>query len=173
MHPSTGRYNAQDGAGPERSRITLRMAARFAGREAGRPTVIGQTAPRRSFDRRLMGKQAMAVHMLPRLLRLRDAPRYLGMDRNRFNADVRPFVTEISIGSQGIAFDRLDLDAWADQYKSRNGRPGQPIGDQLWDAKHRRASICGKGSGISTSRFVDDEFAKALAKATSRKRRRI
>jgi hypothetical protein len=26
----------------------------------------------------------------PRFVRLRDAPRYLGMDKNRFNRDVRP-----------------------------------------------------------------------------------
>jgi hypothetical protein len=51
----------------------------------------------------------------PRLLRFRDAPRYLGMDRNRFNAIVRPYLTEIRIGKQGIAFDRLELDAWVDR----------------------------------------------------------
>jgi hypothetical protein len=44
----------------------------------------------------------------PRLLRYRDAPGYLGMDRNRFNREVRPYVTEIPIGRQGIAFDRLE-----------------------------------------------------------------
>jgi predicted DNA-binding transcriptional regulator AlpA len=55
--------------------------------------------------------------LLPRLLRLRDAPAYLGMDRNRFNAEVRPYVIEIPIGEQGIAFDRLELDAWVDHYK--------------------------------------------------------
>lgn len=47
----------------------------------------------------------------PRLLRFRDAPAYLGMDRNRFNAEVRPYLVEIRIGQQGIAFDRLELDA--------------------------------------------------------------
>ena len=52
--------------------------------------------------------------LLPRFIRLRDAPGYVGMDRNRFNAEVRPLVTEIPIGSQGVAFDRLDLDVWAD-----------------------------------------------------------
>lgn len=31
--------------------------------------------------------------MLPRLIRLRDTPSYLGMDRHRFNADVRPYLT--------------------------------------------------------------------------------
>jgi hypothetical protein len=61
--------------------------------------------------------------LLPRIIRLRDAPDYLGMDRNRFNRLVRPTLVVIPIGKQGIAFDRLDLDDWADQYKSRNGRP--------------------------------------------------
>ncbi len=63
------------------------------------------------------------VAFAPRVLRLRDAPRYLGMDRNRFNAEVRPYLTKIPIGRQGVAFDRLELDAWWEQYKSRNGRP--------------------------------------------------
>jgi hypothetical protein len=41
---------------------------------------------------------------LPRFLRLRDAPAYLGMDKNRFNREVRAILTEIPIGKQGIAF---------------------------------------------------------------------
>ena len=49
--------------------------------------------------------------VVPRLIRFRDAPFYVGMDRNRFNAVVRPQLTEIPLGEQGIAFDRLDLDA--------------------------------------------------------------
>jgi hypothetical protein len=61
--------------------------------------------------------------LLPRLVRLRDAPGYLGMDRNRFNREVRPQLTTIPIGRQGIAFDRLELDAWVDDYVSCNGRP--------------------------------------------------
>ena len=60
----------------------------------------------------------------PRLIRLRDAPFYLGMDRNRFNAEVRPSLTEIPIGTQGVAFDRVELDDWVENHKSRNGRPG-------------------------------------------------
>ena len=59
---------------------------------------------------------------LPRVLRLRDAPQYLGMDINRFNKEVRPFITEVRIGLQGIGFDRLDLDQWFDQYKARSAR---------------------------------------------------
>ena len=59
----------------------------------------------------------------PRLVRFRDAPYYVGMDRNRFNRAVRPYITNIPIGRQGIAFDRLELDAWVDDYVSCNGRP--------------------------------------------------
>lgn len=64
-----------------------------------------------------------SVMLQPRVIRFRDAPGYLGMDRNRFNREVRPNVHEIRIGKQGIGFDRLDLDAWFDDYMSRNERP--------------------------------------------------
>lgn len=63
--------------------------------------------------------------MQPRLIRLRDAPKYLGMDRNRFNNEVRPYLITLKIGQQGIAFDRLDLDQWADSYKQQQGKPPQ------------------------------------------------
>lgn len=54
--------------------------------------------------------------ILPRIIRLRDAPDYLGMDKNRFNAAVRPRLHEKRMGKQGVAFDRLELDAWADNF---------------------------------------------------------
>ncbi len=63
------------------------------------------------------------MEFFPRFVRLRDAPAYLGMDKNRFNREVRPHLTVIPIGTQGIAFDRVELDAWVDEYKNRNGRP--------------------------------------------------
>ena len=73
---------------------------------------------------------------VPRLIRLCDAPAYLGMDKNRFNRDVRPRVAAIPVGTQSIAFDRLDLDAWADDHKRRNRRPAaQSEGRTSWDCK--------------------------------------
>jgi len=45
---------------------------------------------------------------MPRLIRLRDAPYFFGMDKNRFNREVRPFLTEIRVGKQARAFDRLE-----------------------------------------------------------------
>ncbi|MCG7946542.1 MAG: hypothetical protein N0C84_09405 [Candidatus Thiodiazotropha taylori] len=117
-----------------------------------------------------MSKAVSKPVLIPRLLRLRDAPHYLGMDRNRFNKEVRPYLTEIPIGEQGIAFDRLEIDGWVDEYIQRNGRPGRPTGDQLWDAKKHRASSKELVSGTSTSKSADGVFARALDQVSSRKR---
>ena len=104
----------------------------------------------------------------PRVVRFRDAPAYLGMDRNRFNAEVRPFLTEVPIGTQGIGFDRLELDAWFEDYKSCNGRPAQK-GEHSWDANESPASFSGPGFGTSTNASSGGEFAKALAQLASKK----
>src|SRR6202451_1458955 len=112
--------------------------------------------------------------VLPRFIRLRDAPSYLGMDKNRFNRDVRPLLAAIPIGTQGIAFDRLDLDSWADDYKSRNGHPAaQPEREKLWETKERRVSPNEVGSGTSISSSEERAFARALEQATSSKPKSI
>jgi hypothetical protein len=110
------------------------------------------------------------VTCAPRLLRLRDAPRYLGMDKNRFNLEVRPSLTVIPIGTQGVAFDRLDLDAWADEYERRNGCPKADFERRKsWDSRNRQASPCEVQSGISTKTSSERAFARALERATSGK----
>ena len=107
------------------------------------------------------------VILLPRVIRLRDAAAYLGMDKNRFDREVRPSLTEFPIGDQGVGFDRLDLDDWFDEYKARNGRPGKQKGvNKLWDATRHAVSSTVKGYGTSTKLSEEEEFAKALAKAT-------
>lgn len=110
----------------------------------------------------------------PRLIRLRDAAAYLGMDKNRFNAEVRPYVTEIPIGSQGIGFDRLDLDSWFEDYKTRNGRPGSAMkGGNAWGRKSHQDSSNVGGHGMSKKERGRLEFEKAVEQATSRKRKDI
>src|SRR5271156_6288417 len=90
-----------------------------------------------------------SASIAPRFIRLRDAPAYLGMDRNRFNREVRPLLTCIPIGIQGVAFDRLDLDAWADDYKSRNGHlAAQSERRKPWETKRRQVSRNAVGFGI-------------------------
>jgi hypothetical protein len=112
----------------------------------------------------------MRLPLLPRLIRFRDAPHYLGMDRNRFNAEVRPLVSEVRIGTQGIAFDRLELDAWVDDYLARNGRPGRSKGATSWDANETRASSAGRDDGSSTNASAGSVFAKALERLDLKKR---
>src|SRR5271157_4956423 len=110
--------------------------------------------------------------VLPRLIRQRDAPGYLGMDPNRFNEEVRPYLVEIPIGKQGIGFDRLDLDAWVDQYKDRNGCPGKAIGGKPpWDRKFHQdlENVVTSGTYGKQSEVI--EFEKALGRATSQKRK--
>ena len=90
---------------------------------------------------------ASNVILLPRVIRLRDAAAYLGMDKNRFDREVRPSLTEFPIGEQGVGFDRLDLDDWFEEYKARNGRPGKATeGGKPWDRKSRQDSS--RGSGV-------------------------
>jgi len=113
-----------------------------------------------------------STQLLPRLIRHRDAHFYLGMDKNRFNKEVRPHLSEIPIGIQGIAFDRLDLDAWVEQYKSRNGRlKNTSRGGTLWDAKDRQGSLKEETPGILTNKSLEKEFERALAQAASKKRK--
>ena len=94
------------------------------------------------------------------------------MDRNRFNSEVRPYLTIIPIGEQGIAFDRLELDDWVEQYKARNGRPSELTGESLWDEKDRLDSLNVKASGISTNKSTGGEFARALGTLSLKKQKR-
>lgn len=130
------------------------------------PTELGKAnnAPTRYTNAPRTGREIQ-----PRVIRVRDASFYLGMDRNRFNAEVRPFLTEIPIGSHGVGFDRVELDAWLDEYVARNGRPGQKGANQ-WDANACQASSRGRGRGISTKLSSGGEFAKALEQLSLRKR---
>ncbi|HAT4454804.1 TPA: hypothetical protein F8V28_08360 [Legionella pneumophila] len=113
------------------------------------------------------------IHLIPRLIRLRDAPTYVGMDRHRFNKDVRPNLVEIPMGIQGIAFDRLDLDAWVDDYIQCSGRPAVTKQRSLeqWDEKNRRVSSKEVTIGTSIRQSLDAEFEKALVRATSKKQK--
>ncbi len=118
------------------------------------------------------GDFLMPSNIDPRCIRQRDAANYLGTNVNWFNEHVRPHLTEIPIGTQGIGYDRLDLDAWFEEYKSRNGRPGKRKGAQKpWDVRKSLGSSTGKGYGTSTKLSEEEEFAKALERATSKKRK--
>jgi hypothetical protein len=108
----------------------------------------------------------------PRFIRHKYAPDFFGMNVNLFNAEMRPYLTEIRIEKQGVAFDSIEMNVLADQYKSRNGRPPAKR-RELWDVKvEHQASNYEAESGrlISESKGTDD-WQKAVAQLTSGKRR--
>ena len=111
----------------------------------------------------------LCVPAAPRFIRLRDAPRFFGMDKNRFNREVRPRLTEIRIGTQGRAFDRLEMEAAAEEYKSRNGIPVAQSDRRkpAWEIEERQASPSAVGSGTSTNVSEEFAFARALEQAMS------
>jgi hypothetical protein len=69
----------------------------------------------------------------------------MGIDRNKFNKDVRPYLTEIPLGKQSIAFELLEIDAWIDDYVRCNGR--RPKASKLEDDKCQNATPC-QGSAL-------------------------
>jgi hypothetical protein len=85
---------------------------------------------------------------------------------------VRPSVTVIPIGTHGVAFDRLDLDAWADEHKRRNGCPAaQSERTKPWETRERQASSNAVGFGTSTRCSEELAFARALQRTISPKPR--
>jgi hypothetical protein len=115
-------------------------------------------------------RAAFVAEVMPRLIRFRDAPHYLGMDCNRFNSEVRPHLSEVPVGAQRIGFARLELDAWFEDYKFRYGRPARK-GENAWDANGYSASSWAPGSGISTSASPVGDFARALEQVTPGRRK--
>jgi predicted DNA-binding transcriptional regulator AlpA len=110
-----------------------------------------------------------STNILPRFIRMRDAPIYLGMDKNRFNKEVRPSLTELKIGTQSIAFDRHELDAWADDLINRIGKPGTRKQEKILCQKEHRVSPKGASFGTSTKSSKERDFTKALEQVTSKK----
>src|SRR3954453_16380592 len=97
----------------------------------------------------------MLTILLPRLLRPAQAAAYLGVGATLFERDIRPYLMAIPMGVGGIAFDRLDLDAWADEHKARAGRPAEK-GVQAWDAQERPASLPMPVETESSTRFTKE-----------------
>src|SRR3990167_2865158 len=66
--------------------------------------------------------------MNPLVIRLKDAPAYLGMDKNRFKREVRPHLKVYRLPgakTRAKGIDRLDLDAWWAEHKARSERSGK------------------------------------------------
>src|SRR5262249_20267420 len=99
-------------------------------------------------------------------IRFCEAPRYLGMDRNRINVEVRPYLTEIPIGKQGIGFDRLELDAWVvPQRASRTIERRTVMGRKKVPGLVKRGGIWHGGKHIGGRRVCESTGAARLEEA--------
>lgn len=103
--------------------------------------------------------------MIPRLIRFKDAPKYLGMDRHCFNREVRPYVVEIRIGRQGIAFDKIDLDDWVIEMKKQATPKLSFHQTDLQLAQHREPptkhrKACGKTAHHTDFKTFIDKFLR-------------
>nr|WP_259697133.1 hypothetical protein [Pseudomonas chlororaphis] len=127
---------------------------------------------------------AKATSIQPRFIRFGDAPGYLGMCKDEFNKTVRPNVREFPIGKQGVGFDRIELDEWADAYiesksiekaaNQDNNRPrSERQGATQW--REKRSQVCTRkvASGKSTRSSGASDFEKALELVTGKKQSSI
>lgn len=114
------------------------------------------------------------MHINPRVIRAKDAPAYLGMIRSIFNRDVKPHVANIPIGTQGIGYDRLELDHWLEHYKQRNGCPAKSnLGETLCQNDNIddqvSTGVIGGSSGLSTKGGKASAYTASLTRITQMK----
>lgn len=118
----------------------------------------------------------------PRVIRMKDAPAYLGMSRAVFRRSVLPFVPSFPVGDQGVGFDRRDLDDWLDRYKAAHAIDKTLIHaksvncsersiseDSLWGEKICPASPREASCGTSTRLSAASDFTRALVAVRERK----
>ena len=106
----------------------------------------------------------------PRFVRLRDAPFYFGMDRNRFCAEIRPHLDEYRIGIQGIAFCSDQMAAVAEAYKAEHMLKHAKKGGTIWPRKNHRVSLREAKYGTSINPSSGSAFAKAVTRLNLVKR---
>src|ERR1700722_4606018 len=108
---------------------------------------------------------------VPVIIRFKNAPSYCGMNRQRFNREVRPLLTLIPIGKSGIGFYRQELDAWAEHLKNTQGIP--PHRRTTWEKSDLyRGSGCATASGTLTKWSTENAYLKALKSAKGQKQKR-
>ena len=61
--------------------------------------------------------------LIPGIVRMRDAPYYLGMNKTFFRDAVQPYLTRIPIDKKGIGFTRVELDRWIAYAQATLGQP--------------------------------------------------
>jgi hypothetical protein len=114
----------------------------------------------------------------PRLVRLKDAPKYLSIGKNLFNEKVRPLLTEIRITDRIVSFDIQELDLWAESQLHSASRLGSKQSCEeleIWK-KEKKGTVPGwkkeTASGGSTKVFKANAFESAVGRLTKKRRKK-
>ncbi|WP_250548421.1 hypothetical protein [Pseudomonas congelans] len=98
------------------------------------------------------------------------------MCRDEFNKTVRPNVREFPIGKQGVGFDRLELDAWADVYIAANSvdkqTPLDRSGPSILQKPSRNGQIRRSPPEADRQSKSVEEFQRVLAMVTGKPKKR-
>jgi hypothetical protein len=114
-------------------------------------------------------KQKKPLDFEPRVIRVKDAHKYLGMDKTTFAKQIRPYLPTIHITNKSRGFERVDIDSVFDVYKhSRCCPPKKPLltEDDIFQ-KPLRVSVSTKtpNAGQSTNGSKANAFTSALSTA--------
>ena len=110
-------------------------------------------------------------NVTPIIIRIKNAPFYCGMNRKRFNREVRPLLTTVPIGKTGIGFYREELDAWAENLKNTQGI--SPKERKAWEKNDLYPnSGSAMASGTLKKWSTERAYMKALALAREKKRKK-
>ena len=104
-----------------------------------------------------------------KVLRLVDAPGYVGLNKNTFNSVIRPQLNELQLGERIVGFNRSELDNFIDiETNQAQATEHAPWGNQT-NKTARRGSSKEVKSGTSTGESATPELEKAFEQAIQNK----
>jgi hypothetical protein len=123
-----------------------------------------------------MSNKSKQLGFSPRVIRVKDAHRYLGMDKTTFAKLIRPYLSVIHITKKSRGFERLDIDQAFDVYKHGRCHPPKKLlpteDDICLEKKPVSTSTKPVNAGSSTKLSKENAFASALSTAKSSAKQR-
>ena len=93
------------------------------------------------------------IQIVPYLLRPPVAHAYCGMSRAVFNREIRPYIREISLGRQSLAYVRADIDRALETFISRSAGPASQVSTADENTGESDVTVPAAGSDASKAAF--------------------
>ena len=108
-----------------------------------------------------------------KIIRLSDAPSYLGVNKNKFNRDIRPLLHELALGDRSVGFNRSELDNFIDKQTDQDTtKELEPWELPPKNGTARLASSSGETSGTSSARSATPKLDAAFKQVTADKQKK-